>query len=495
MPFAESSIVPANQIYAQFLASIRSRAYVRAFAASRKRSLKIHLLMVITLVLLWKLIGSPNVVLILGGCVFLAGSLVIARNEARSTPLLITPLSWWFVWQAIALGLSPIWIGSRLGEMESVGFVNQTISIDNVIEGFICYAIGSLALHLGLQCSRPKEYVAATQRNASSSSLAAIIVLWVCGIFFLLFGRYFTLLGTIASPLQWCALSAACSIAIAPPRSIPARSYIHWCAILIAIAGCVVAQALVGLKSLIMLSALPLVWLFMLRRNLRKVLLVLIPALALTYIYIVEPVIDNLRYINQSADIRGSLIENTKEGHLGDVAGLQPHSMAEQLDGVASRDFRGTYVGYFVQDTKAHGLKMGATMDYLLYAFIPRVFWPEKPNVSRGAWFTAYLGMAHSEDTATSASALTAEGELYWNFGLAGMIAGMTALGWLIGRLLWQTAGADPRANPICMFALLVTMSCISGEAEAGTLLLDIISSAILLRLMLKSYEMFGKHR
>jgi hypothetical protein len=451
--------------------------------------------MVITLVLLWKLIGSPNVVLILGGCVFLAGSLVIARNEARSTPLLITPLSWWFVWQAIALGLSPIWIGSRLGEMESVGFVNQTISIDNVIEGFICYAIGSLAMHFSLQYSRPKEPVAATHGNASPSSLAAIIVLWVSGIFFLFFGKYFTFLGSIVNPLQWCALSAACSIAIAPPRAIPARSFIHWCAIFIAMAGCAVAQALVGLKFFIMLSALPLVWLFMLRRNLRKALLMLIPALTFSYLYVVEPVISNLRYIGHSADIRGSLIENAREGNLGEVAGIRHHSMAEQLDGVASRSFSGIYVGYFVQDIKAHGLKMGATMDYLLYAFIPRVFWPKKPNVSRGAWFTAYLGAAHSEDTATSASALTAEGELYWNFGLAGMIAGMAVLGWLIGRLVWQTAGADPRINPICMLALLITISFVTGEDEAGSLLIDIIGSAIMLRLMLKSYEMFRKPR
>jgi hypothetical protein len=260
-------------------------------------------------------------------------------------------------------------------------------------------------------------------------------------------------------------------------------------------AGCAVAQALVGLKSQIMLSALPLVWLLMLRRNLRKTFLVLIPALAFTYLYVVEPVIGSLRYINNSADIRGSLIENAKEGHLGEVAGLQHQSMAEQLDGVASRIFSGIYVGYFVQDTKAHGLKMGATMDYLLYAFIPRVFWHEKPNVTRGAWFTAYLGGAHSEDTATSASALTAEGELYWNFGLAGMIAGMAALGWLIGRFLWQTAGADPRTNPIRMLALLITISCVTGEAEAGSLLVNIVTSAIMLRLMLKSYEMFVKPR
>jgi hypothetical protein len=451
--------------------------------------------MVTALVLMWGVIGSPIVVLLLGGSVFLVGSLVIARNEARSTPLLITPLSWWFTWQAFTLGLCPIWICSRLAGLGSIDYIGHRLSIDNVVEGFVYYAIGSLAMHLGLQRSRPKESVTASPRNASPGSFLATIVLWVCGIGFGLFSSYIIKFGMSTGPLQLGALSAACSIALAPPRFLPARSPNHWAAVLIAMVGCLVAFAVVGLKFFIMLSALPLVWLMMLRGNLKKALLVSIPAMALVFLFIVMPIIEGLRQINRSADIRDSLVEYSKGGNLGEVTALEQSSVPDLLDGIASRVFGGIYVGYLVQDTKANGFKMGKTMDYLLYAFVPRLFWPGKPNVSRGAWFTAYLGAASSEATATSASALTAEGELYWNFGVAGMIAGMAALGWLIGRLLWQTAGADPRVNPIRMLAYLVTILIVSSELEAGTMFVAIIANAISLRLMLKSYEMLGKPR
>lgn len=497
---AESSLVqaarmPADRILAQFAVSGRSRSHTRAIAAIGKRSLKIHVLMVTALVLLWMVISSSSVVLILGGCVFLVGCISIARNEAQSTPVLINPLSWMFTFQAFYLGLGSIWIGSRLGGLNWMDFGGQKVSIDNIVEGFICYAIGSLAMHFGLQRSRPKVSIAASHRNASPGSLSVIIALWVCGIFLAFFGNYFHALGSFKDPLQWGNLSAACSIAIAPPRPIRARSPIHWCAILIATGGCLVAEAIVGLKFFIMLSALPLVWLFMLHRYLRKSLLVLIPALALIYLYMVGPIIGGLRQINQGANIRASLIENVKEGHLEEIIQIEQTSLVEKLDGLMVRGFYSLYVGYLVQDAKATGFKMGATMDYVRYAFIPRIFWPDKPNVSRGAWFTVYLHGARNEDSATTASALTAEGELYWNFGLAGMIAGMAALGWLIGRLVWQTVGIDPRTNPIRMLALLVTISLVSGETEAGTLLVTIIPYAVVLHLMLKSYEMFGKPR
>ena len=495
---AESSLVTAapaqtDRIFAQFAANVLSCRHTRALASAGKRSLNIHLLMVTALLLLWKLIESPNVVLILGGTVFFAGSCVIARNEARLTPVLITPLSWWFAWQAFSLGLCPIWIGSRIGAQQSIDYIGNSLSINNVMEGFIYYAIGSLAMHFGLQRSRPREAAAAAGRRGSSGSIAPIIALWVSGIFYSFFGKYLSAIGMLAAPLQWATLSAACSIAIAPPRFIPARSYIHWCAILIAIAGCLVASSVIGLKFYIMLSVLPIIWFVILKGNLRKALLVLIPAIILIYLYVVEPVIGGLRFINRSANIQSSLIEYAKTGNIGEVTALEQASVPERLDDVATRMFSGIMVGYLVQDTKVHGLKMGETMNYVLYAVIPRLFWPDKPNVSRGAWFTAYLGAASSEDTARTASALTAEGELYWNFGLVGMIAGMAALGWLIGRLMWKTAGVDPRANPIRMLAYLMTIFLVASELEAGTMFVGILASTIVLRLMIKSYELFGK--
>jgi hypothetical protein len=493
----ESSLVRsaplADQIFAQSTVRRRSRLHFRAITALGNRSLKIHVLMVAALFVAWQAFESAALILIVGGVVFFVGSLAIARNESHATPLLLTPLSWWFCWQALTLGLSPMWMGTRLEGSTTVNFVGQTVTLDNVVEGYVYYAIGCLAMHFALQRTRPKGIIApAGMRSSSSESLGMIVILSACGLLVAVFGVRLASLGTFAGPLQMGSLSAACSLAIAPPRSLPERSPMYWYAVAAATGVCMFAHALSGLKFMLMLSILPLVWIFLLRRSLRKTLLILIPALALTYVYAVEPIIDGLRNIVGSAEIKDSLIETAEGGNLGEVASLETASFMQRLDKVAQREFYGNYVGFLVQDSKAYGFKMGETMEYLLYAFIPRILWPEKPSVSRGAWYTAYLGGAESESTAASGSALTAPGELYWNFGLPGLVIGMAVLGWLIGRLLWQTAGADPRTNPVRMLAMLTAALLVSSEIEAGTMLVAIVVDVIVLRLALTLMRVEG---
>jgi hypothetical protein len=447
--------------------------------------------MVLALFLLWSLLDSPGALLVTGGCVFFAGSLFIARNEARATPVLITPISWWFAWQAFSLGLCPIWLGLRIGGVTSINYVGQDVSINYVTLGFLYYSIGAFAMHFGLQRSRPRAGATVRSSATSVGSFALMVTLWSLGILLCLFNSRIAVIGTLAACLQMGALSATCSLAIAPPRFIPYRSPVYWGALAIATAGCAGGLAVLGLKFIFMLSALPVLWVFILGKQLRKALVLLVPALALTYLYVVEPVVDGLRGINRSADIKESLIADAQNGSLGEVAATEENTVTERLDGVAGREFSGEYLAYLIQDATAGGFRGGQTMEYLLYAFIPRVLWRDKPSVSRGQWYTAELGAASSEETATTSSALTAEGELYWNFGIAGMIAGMVALGWLIGKLLWRIAGEDPRTNPIRMLALLSTMLLVSGELEAGTMLVSLVTTAAVLWLLLRASDLF----
>ena len=103
-----------------------------------------------------------------------------------------------------------------------------------------------------------------------------------------------------------------------------------------------------------------------------------------------------------------------------------------------------------VGEISRSGLQLGSTMTGLYYAFIPRIIWPEKPPVSRGAWFTTYLGMARSEAEATTSTGMTTVGEWYWNFGLAGVAVGMFLTGALLSGL-WRLAGGYPVHKPASM--------------------------------------------
>jgi hypothetical protein len=81
---------------------------------------------------------------------------------------------------------------------------------------------------------------------------------------------------------------------------------------------------------------------------------------------------------------------------------------------------------------------------------IPRLFWPEKPFVSLGPYFSLVVGSCGGDDEkdATTATASTAAGELYWSYGIKGLIIGMGLLGFLFG-LTFKVVSWNMPANPI----------------------------------------------
>jgi hypothetical protein len=72
----------------------------------------------------------------------------------------------------------------------------------------------------------------------------------------------------------------------------------------------------------------------------------------------------------------------------------------------------------------------GHTLVPLLGVFIPRLIWPEKPDVPTGRVVNRVFGVSEQEETYISPSHL---GELYWNFGWPGVVLGMSIIGLLFG--------------------------------------------------------------
>jgi hypothetical protein len=126
-----------------------------------------------------------------------------------------------------------------------------------------------------------------------------------------------------------------------------------------------------------------------------------------------------------------------------------------------------------VGEVRESGLLLGETMQYASYAFIPRLIWPDKPSVTRGAWFSTRLGLFDSEADATTSIGMTAVGELYWNFGTLGVLVGMLVIGCLQG-VLWRMAGADPRGKPIHMLLYVTIMLSMTDMPEAVTVVVSL---------------------
>ncbi len=96
------------------------------------------------------------------------------------------------------------------------------------------------------------------------------------------------------------------------------------------------------------------------------------------------------------------------------------------------------------------GFYKGQTLRYLFYVFIPRIVWPDKPEVAPGQWFAEKIGRGQRLGARFSnAVNMTIPGELYLNFGWLGAIAGLALTG-LIYLLFWEaTAFHESVRNPI----------------------------------------------
>jgi len=172
--------------------------------------------------------------------------------------------------------------------------------------------------------------------------------------------------------------------------------------------------------------------------------------------------------------------------------------LSEQYGNLMMRMFEPpSATGFIVGEVARSGLQLGETLSTLEYAFIPRILWPKKPVVSRGAWFTTYIGMAPRPQEATSSTGMTAFGEWYWNFGLVGEVAGMFLIGMLLGGL-WRLVGTYPIYDPIRMllYSAILVDSVMLPEASsvlvAMVALYLLFGGFVVFRRMAEDYAVFA---
>jgi hypothetical protein len=120
------------------------------------------------------------------------------------------------------------------------------------------------------------------------------------------------------------------------------------------------------------------------------------------------------RTLQEEAAITAGKYENTSETFL----------QRESLKGNVDLIIKGTAHG--------HPYKMGSTFEPLLYMFLPRVLWSDKPSGNSAVLLNREFHISEDPDTFISPSHL---GEWYWNFGMAGVIIGMALSGALLGYI------------------------------------------------------------
>jgi hypothetical protein len=106
----------------------------------------------------------------------------------------------------------------------------------------------------------------------------------------------------------------------------------------------------------------------------------------------------------------------------------------------------------------------GRTLLDLPFAFIPRIIWPDKPGVPAGQLFNRSFVKGGEPDTYISPSHF---GELYWNFGWAGVLIGMTAIGAALGTIAAKCNLAD-RISLTRMLVLIATIKALCIDFEGS---------------------------
>jgi hypothetical protein len=434
--------------------------------------LKLHLSAVIACALSWALL-SPSTSLIFNGCVVGCTYLWLAIAEARRGPLRFTPLSLFFFFYGVEMGPATIYVGLGLRLNPWLPFAAISIPAKDIAAGYLVSLVGMLAMHAGVESLRPRHSSEISPPHLFRFPFLSFGILLFLAVTSIFRPLYFIPFGMVAIVFQYGGMAALLPLAVATPRDLGISPRTRTLLFSAGTCGLVAAAAASQLSSKmeVLLALLPLAALLVHTRESRKWL----PFAALLgfflYLALVAPAINDSRAI---PTVRGmttwdKVVQSAETNSILAPGHASWDLLSEQYGNLMMRMFEPpSATGFIVGEVARSGLQLGETLRTLEYAFIPRIIWPQKPNVSRGAWFTTYIGMAPRPQEATSSTGMTAFGEWYWNFGIVGEVAGMFLIGILLGGL-WRLVGSFPIFEPMRMllYSALLVDSVMLPEASS----------------------------
>ncbi len=427
---------------------------------------------------LWLLASEePWITLCVGGALSVVVFSYLTVLESRRAPLVVGPLTFLFFWNAMALGTSAIYMGSQLRTGKWISFSVAQVPPEHIAKGYAIVSLGVLAMHIGLAKIRPLYTPQARQPGVLSSRwLLFITVLAVLGVLFKVKYQWFVFLGALAKPLFWAPTTALVIFALADHSKLRYRELLFWITIIGGTIALIAINSYTGSKAYLMFSFIPFAWPLLLRPKHRKWIPVIGIAFLLTYTFFVAPAVMRAR---ATPMLPGESAVEHMLRHYDASNVFSTDFFVLQTEALLERQFETISTAFIVGEVERNGFQAGDEMQYAKYALIPRFLWPDKPTVGRGAWFTVYLGFAPREAEAGTSTGITAPGELYWNFGLLGVVVGMFGIGCLYG-LAWRMAGENPVASPLHMLLyVMITFAGMTELPEAVTVYAAVISELL----------------
>jgi len=424
-------------------------------------------------------------VFLFGGATATCTYVYLIQRECRGKEIVLTPLACFLFWFGLVLGPTSVYVAFRFADDQALAFLIWLVPLQAVAAGYVLTLLGACCLHLGMIVGLPEGRETAPRKSFEGAALA-IPTLFVCvavSVFFATYAKSLLFIGsTFGYLLAGIGPAAACIYASS--RRCGFRQEWAKLAVLLPVTALLAfAVGGSGSKLAIFSAAIPILWFFLSDRSRRKYLLAIGPLLAGVFVFVVAPAVDRARLAHGSANVTASEILDARQ-ELADEFRRDPQEYAlRSVDYAVLRLFiEPVAVGYIVNRVATEGYTMGGELVYLTWAVIPRVLWRDKPFVSRGEWFTSEIGFSMNEGASTTSTGMTSPGELYWNFGWAGVVIGMSFLGYLISRLLWRLALPDPRVSLIVMlpYAHVLGNFMLYQDSEFGSSVLGIVQAYFL---------------
>jgi hypothetical protein len=163
----------------------------------------------------------------------------------------------------------------------------------------------------------------------------------------------------------------------------------------------------------------------------------------------------NVQALPRAGEILWRAITERNEALAGKYAGKTQTFLERATD-------KGS-VELFVQRVgNSQPYKLGSTLVPMLYVFIPRLVFSDKPGGNSAQTFNRDFHLSEDPDTYMSPSHA---GELYWNFGLLGEALGMLMIGTLLG---FVCARFDLSARTSLTRVLVIIVTLYELVARAG---------------------------
>ena len=432
----------------------------------------LHALYLFFVVCVWQILDDPATTLYVSGAVGIAIYGFLAFVELRRAPLFVSPLTALFVWYLPPIGPSAIHFANKIVDGEPIPFSVKMLHPDDVAAGYVIMVLGNVAMHLGLQWTRPFASDSATRPATANSQPITLLILWSVSIASRIAAKFVLGLGAIVGVIHFGSTAALASFLLSQdPKK---RGILFWSILVVGTVAEFVTNLGSGSKAYLMFSFLPALWLFLRDQKLRKFVPFLSVAMFALYVGVIAPVVMASRMMRgtNSESQTDRIVEVYARGDYEAEAGTD-----KQLPKYLERAFDAAASACIYGEVQKTGFMWGEGMDYLVYAFIPRIIWPEKPTITRGAWFTVYLGQARTEEKATTSLGQTASGELYWNFGWAGTFVGMTLLGAMCGRL-WRLATPYAENDALRLLLYFGVTFTVTHMAEAGSTFIALVYRA-----------------